>query len=587
MDELEPLTPNQKKWMLEDEWPLTPEAARKALQKGRKRLERYRAALRLVGVDIERRNRNILALTTFTYQAGRIADPTALLKLALVHALETIGAPVGAILLIDAETKELILGVQRGLSPRLNRILTGQELASGASTLMPHLVSGNGALLEYETADEEEEQMLLAVGHLTSLVSLPLKLGPRLMGALLVGLQGQVAFTSAELRFLLAVSQATAIALDSLNLREGIWNIAETLLGSEKGKARLQNLADMHLALDEFTPPMPFELPPLSPTPPQPDQADLDHLLAAMLEAEDEVEQQNEDLQALNELSKQLNHTLDQEVIVRCAVEQARGLFKADAAWLYLVTSGGQGLSLRAHSGLSEVYVRGMQRLQLNRGLEGQVAASRQACFVEAISTDGGSYKIWVDKEGLQALGAVPLLGPELEPGQEQPDSRLIGVLAVGMRTVHSWSARQVRLLNSIANQVALAINNARLYAQVQENEFSMRTGNEVLQTINDMLLKKNAFVEDFIHDELTLALAGAGELLQQLLADTASAPGKQQYLLALQKIISKLQEISQEVGYRSASLNAKFEQARQAGSRPLEYTDPIKPIRLKDKLEQ
>src|SRR5690554_351162 len=96
---------NKEAGLADDNWPASLEATRDQLKKAQIRLERYRAALRLAGAEIDQRNRGIIALTTFAYQASRTANLATLLKLALVQALETTGASVGAIILIDGETK--------------------------------------------------------------------------------------------------------------------------------------------------------------------------------------------------------------------------------------------------------------------------------------------------------------------------------------------------------------------------------------------------------------------------------------------------------------------------------------------------
>jgi GAF domain-containing protein len=557
MDSQNLTTSHNEKSLLINDWPLNLETSRKELKKAQKRLEQYKAALRLANVEIERRNRDIVTLTSFIYQAGRTATPGTLLNLALAQALKTIGAPMGAIVLIDTETKELTLAVHQGLTPELSQVLTGQQLGIGATALMPHLVSGTGALLEYHTADDEAEKLLLLAGKLTSLVSLPLQINPRLMGAFLLGLQGKRSFSAAELCFLTAISQGTATILESLRLREGIWHTAETLLDRETTDTKLQNINETDLNLDTSTP---FFLPDSSPTIPQPAKKDLEQLLAAMMEAQEEVQQQNEDFQTLNTISKMMNRTLDLEEILQCTVDQTQAVLKMDAAWLYLVDDSNQ-LEMRAHTGLSEAYVRGMQRLKPGDGLEGQVIVKNKGCFVESISKDARTFKFWVDKEGFQALAAIPLASPEPEKLTRQTHPSPVGVLAIGSRTApgHAWSTREMRLLTSIANQVALAINNAMLYAQVQDEEAGMRTGNEVLRTLNDMLIEKNVFLEGFIQEDLAPALTAASQALQRLQVKNCPTNVRKQDVAVLQKILTGLNKQTKEASDINALLDAEL----------------------------
>ena len=566
-----------------DDWPMNIEATRNELKKAQKRLERYQAALRLADVEIKRRNRSIVALTTFAYQASHASAPTNLLKLALVQALETSKATVGAILLVDADTKELTLGVHKGLTPELTRILTGHQLGHGATALMPHLVAGASALLEYDTSDDEAERELLEIGQLTSLVSLSLQIGPRLIGAMLIGLQDQRHFTPAELCFLMAMSQETAVAMESLRLREGLWVTAETLLGGG-GSVELQEFEQTELKNVEVS--TPLGVPEMSPALPEPADDDLEQLLAAMMEAEDEVQQQNNDLQTLNNISEMINCTLDLKEILQSTVLETQTTLKTDAAWLYLIDERNQ-LELSAHVGLSIEYVRGMQFLKIGSSIEGRAAQENKASFVESVVDDVYGHKIWVDKEQLHALAAMPITRPVNEEGG-QVDSNVIGVLAVGKKNeAYLWTPREVRLLTSIANQVAPAIDNARLYSKVQEGEVGLRTGNEILQEINDMLLEKNANLENFIQNDLSSALTMATQVLNSFEASAATLTDSQRKnIKTLQKIINRLSELAKETSIVSATLDSEFDKVLDSEEKKGNFGGSVKPLRLDGKRE-
>lgn len=564
------------------EWPVSIEATQKQLAKAQMRLERYRAALRLANTEIERRTQVILALTTFTYQASRSPTLTGLLKLALLQALKTTHTTTGAIVLIDKDTKELTLGVHKGLTPDLSKILTGQQLGQGAVALMPHLTAGSGALLEAQTSSDKQEKRLLNVSQLTSLVSLPLQLGPRLVGAMLVGLQEDKTFTPAELCFLMALSQELAIALESVQLRDGLWVTAEALLGGTTGGIDLKEIDETELTVTISTP---FELPTPASSGTQTDEDDLEHLLAAMMEAEDEVQKQNADLQILNTIAEMMNRTLNLKEILQAAVDQTRNTLMVDAAWLYLVDETGC-LEMRSYTGLSAGYVRGMQRLKKDKEIEEEAATENKALFIEFVAQDRPKHKIWIDREKLTAIAAMPITRPDFEgqPGE----SHVIGVLAAGKKDGqrHLWSPREVRLLTSIANQVALAINNAQFYAQLQEDEAGLRAGNEVLRTVNDMLLEKNAFLEGFLQDDLIPALTVAAPVLGHLLAEaTHTLTDSQKLNLAtLKNVIGKLSSLAVEAGEVSHALDNAFGQSFKEEEQAQSFASATNPIRLEKK---
>lgn len=536
-----------------DELPMSLEAVRTKLDKARHHLERYQAFLRLANVEIEQRNRYILALTTFIYQVSSVGQLTTALKLALVQALETTNTTLGAVVLVT-DNLELTLKAHKGLSSHLINILTGREMAHGATALMPHLVSGDGVLLEGKTAGDDIERQLLRDCNLTSLVSLPLHSGDRVLGAMLVGLQGERTFKPSELCFLMALSQETSVVLDSLRLRDGLWQTAETLLDHEPESTELPDVLPEELTL-VVNSPLPLPLMPAGL--PEPAKDDLEQLLAAMMEAEDEVQQQNADLQTLNTIATALNRTLELKEVLKCAVEQASQTLESETAWLYLLDETGK-LRLRAYIGLSEIYRRGMQFLRIGEGLEGRVVATGQPVMIESFPEGSGNQKFWVEKEGLYAMAVVPL--PAIPPAQKDlpPVSHAVngvtGVLAVGYRQPspqtagksHLWNPREMRLLNSIANLVSLAIHNARLHSRLRDGEISARTGNEILTNVNKMLLERNTGLVNFIEQDVFGRVSNANQLINNLLSTNLSKE-QQQDLHALAGILSELKQLPPE----------------------------------------
>lgn len=508
----------------------------------RQRLERYQAALRLASTEIESRNKSLVALTNFAHQATRIASVAGLLKLALTQALETIGAQTGAVVLIDSDSRELTLATHRGLTDELTGILTGQQFGASATALMPHLVAGLGALLENDTQDEQEKD-LLTIASLSTLVSLPLQFNARLHGAMVIGLQKGY-FKPVDLYFLMGLTQEIAVAMENMALREDLWQTVSRFLGSDMAPVPPPEPQNPPVELNIVTP---LEISADSLHIPQPAEEDLEHLLEAMMMAEEEVQQQNADLQTLNTIIEMLSQTLNLSEILDCAVKQTTVILKMDATWIYLLNDERQ-LELHAHTGLSSVYVRGMQMLKIGDSVEGKAIAEQRPRFVDDITQNFHDHKIWVEQEGLRALAAVPIVRPrrEGEPG----GSNFIGVLATGKRRadVKGWNPREMRLLTSVASQVALAIENARLYARLQENEAGMRAGNEVLRTVNDMLIEKNVSMEGYIHNVLRPGLAQMADIVDMCLSQensTLTRP-QQDLLKSLQKIAIDLDESAQ-----------------------------------------
>jgi GAF domain-containing protein len=120
-----------------------------------------------------------------------------------------------------------------------------------------------------------------------------------------------------------------------------------------------------------------------------------------------------------------------------------------------------------------------------------------------------------------------------------------------GRRTGYgrAWSARELGLLTAIADQLAPAIYNAGLYAQTRENEASLQAGNQVLHEINEMLIKKNVDLEEFIGRDLEPTLAAVLGVLERLPAQDGSGLNEELTRKArdLQQILSRLRGLTQD----------------------------------------
>ena len=532
-----------------------------------RKVQHYQSALLLAQQEIEQRSLSMTTLTNFMAQASQTSNLSEFFKLALTQSLQVPNAPVGAIVLIEPKTKELILTIQQGLKPALREILKGHQIDDGAFTLMPHLVSGAGVLLEKDTIEDPWEEELLAAGGLASLVSLPIQFGRRMFGALLIGLQNEGRFTPAELYFLLIQSQQLAILLDNFRLRQGLWVTAEVLLSDDElTQYRQHTESHEPVALSN--------------------QADdVENLLAAKVEADAEVARQDADLQILNSIADLINRTLDLPKTLQSAVALTKDMLHSDAAWLYL-HNGNNTLELNAHLGLSTNYTRGMSRIDLNDGLEGYVARENKSLSIASTQRDQQhKQKIWVDKEKLSAIAAVPITRPEARNNGSAPNTQVIGVLLVGKRDSggYDWTPRDTQMLTAIANQLAPAIDNAHLHAQVQEQEIKLRAGNEVLTTINDMLLEKNAFLEGVIQEDVSPILNKIVRLTKLLAVDQGNLSGPQrQSLLDLYTVVDDLQRFITESGLLNDALSGEINRVIAPGEAIDEEKGTVTPIRLK-----
>ncbi|TET40631.1 MAG: PAS domain S-box protein, partial [Dehalococcoidia bacterium] len=146
----------------------------------------------------------------------------------------------------------------------------------------------------------------------------------------------------------------------------------------------------------------------------------------------------------------------------------------------------GEELTLQAHRGLSPQFVHGVERVRIGEGLTGEVAQSGKPIVLENISGDPRLTRSVVRDEGMRAFASVPLKSKD----------RVLGVLNVISHVQRQISPREIELLEAIGNQIAVAVENARLFEQTAARAEELRTFEERLRA-----LIENAPYAIYVHD--------------------------------------------------------------------------------------
>src|SRR5262249_11568423 len=208
-------------------------------------------------------------------------------------------------------------------------------------------------------------------------------------------------------------------------------------------------------------------------------------------------------LRALGEVSQALSSTLDVDVVLNTIVTRANDLIGADGCTIFEYDDVTEQFHLRATRNLEPRLVelaRGTPLRKGDQGILGQLPTGRQAVQVPDITA--GSYLSPISdaliEAGYRAVVAVPLIR----------EDHLIGALTMNRKTPGEFPLETIELLQTFATQSALAIQNARLFHEIEDKSRQLEAASR----------HKSEFLANMSHELRTPlnAIIGFSEVLAE-----------------------------------------------------------------------
>jgi GAF domain-containing protein len=168
------------------------------------------------------------------------------------------------------------------------------------------------------------------------------------------------------------------------------------------------------------------------------------------------------ELRALGDVIRAVNSTLDLETVLSRIVANAVQLSRTDAGAIYVYSNMRQKFRLRATYGMSDEFVQALrsQTIRLGETVVGQACARGEPLQIPDLrqETKVPVHELVV-KAGYRGILIVPLLR----------SNHVVGALVVRRRAPGEFPQSAVDLLMTFGEQSVLAIQNARLFSEIEE----------------------------------------------------------------------------------------------------------------------
>ncbi|MBI3601752.1 MAG: GAF domain-containing protein [Candidatus Omnitrophica bacterium] len=180
-------------------------------------------------------------------------------------------------------------------------------------------------------------------------------------------------------------------------------------------------------------------------------------------------------------------HYLDE--ILNLIVVVTAEMLNSKICSIMLLDEKGLELAIKATQSLSEEYKK-KPNIRVENSLSGTVIKSRKPVAVYDVRHDEKyAYRDLAAKEGLTSMIAVPMIVKD----------KAIGVINVYTKEPHHFSEEETSVLQMVANQAAVAVENTKLMEEALKAKEALET-RKLIERAKGILMKMNNLSEDAAH---------------------------------------------------------------------------------------
>ena len=254
--------------------------------------------------------------------------------------------------------------------------------------------------------------------------------------------------------------------------------------------------------------------------------------------SEAKLKKRNSELSILLEISNFLSTSVELKDLLAGVLSKVLEYFDEEAGRIYLMDGEGQSLNLAAHQGIE---IEGLEKMNISDGFSGKAVRTKSFIAQYVSELEDKKRESLLSGKGLKIIICVPLINMD----------NVVGVMNLARSGMIQLDHNKVDVLMAMGNQIAVAVNNARLYGDLKKKIQILKEKEEMIKF----------FSYSISHDLKSPAIGvyGFAKRLKEKYKEILDKRGRaycDQILKTAEQMVVLLEEINAYVAAKEAPIN-------------------------------
>jgi len=252
------------------------------------------------------------------------------------------------------------------------------------------------------------------------------------------------------------------------------------------------------------------------------------------------LKKRHKELAVLYDIGSDLTSSLGLEEVLDRAILKVREHFKVYAVRIYLMDRTERCLELVAYKGIEEEQLEGLRKIRISEGFSGKAARTKSFIAQRISDLEDRTRAALLQSKGFKVIICVPLIVKD----------KVVGVMNLSSKRMISLTEPKIDLLIAMGNQIAIAVNVARLYEDIRKKAAEIRKKKDDLEF----------FAYTISHDlkNPAIGISGFAKLLAEKYEDRLDEKGIR-YCKQIRKAAEQIEIFTEDINEYIKSKRVSF----------------------------